>query len=173
MTKPVLPKTRPERLYERAQKVIPGGVNSPVRSCKAVDAHPVFIDRADGAYIWDVDANQYTDYIGSWGATIFGHRHPRILDALEDAIVRGTSFGAPCPPEVDMAELISRLVPSMEMVRLVNSGTEACMSAVRLARGFTKRSMIIKFDGCYHGHADSFLVPAGSGVATRGICRLP
>jgi len=173
MTQAVLPQTRSERLFERAEKVMPGGVNSPVRSCKAVDAHPVFIDRADGAYIWDVDVNQYTDYIGSWGATILGHRHPRVLDALEDAIVKGTSFGAPCPPEVEMAELISRLVPSMEMLRLVNSGTEACMSAIRLARAFTKRSIIVKFDGCYHGHADSFLIQAGSGLATLGIASSP
>jgi glutamate-1-semialdehyde 2,1-aminomutase len=173
MTQAVLPTTRSERLFERAEKVIPGGVNSPVRSCKAVDAHPVFIDRADGAYIWDVDVNQYTDYVGSWGATILGHRHPRVLDALEDAIVKGTSFGAPCQPEVELAELISRLVPSMEMVRLVNSGTESCMSAVRLARAFTKRAMIIKFDGCYHGHADSFLIQAGSGLATLGIASSP
>ncbi len=169
MTQAVLPATRSERLFDRAEKVIPGGVNSPVRSCKAVDGKPVFIDRADGAYIWDVDVNQYTDYIGSWGATILGHRHPRVLDALEDALVKGTSFGAPCQSEVEIAELISRLVPSMEMVRLVNSGTEACMSALRLARAFTKRSMVVKFDGCYHGHADSFLIQAGSGLATLGI----
>lgn len=165
--------TKSERLFERAKKVIPGGVNSPARACKSVKADPIFISRADGAYLYDVDGGAYIDYIGSWGAMILGHRHPRIMEAIEDAMQLGTSFGAPTEREVEMAELITRLVPSVEMVRMVNSGTEACMSALRLARAHTKRSMIIKFDGCYHGHADSFLIKAGSGLATLGISSSP
>lgn len=160
-------------LFERAQKVIPGGVNSPVRACLSVDSSPLFIERADGAFMFDVDGNSYIDYVGSWGAMILGHRHPRVLEAIEDALYASTSFGAPTRAEVEMAELVSRLVPSMEMVRMVNSGTEACMSALRLARAFTGRSMLIKFDGCYHGHADSFLIKAGSGLATLGISSSP
>jgi len=155
--------------FERAQKYIPGGVNSPVRSCKSVESTPIFIDRADGAHLFDVDGNRYIDYVGSWGPMILGHRHPRVLEALEDVLIRGTSFGAPCTAEVDLAEHICKAIPSMEMVRMVNSGTEATMSAIRLARAFTKRSLIVKFDGCYHGHADSFLIKAGSGLATLGI----
>ncbi|HEY9775130.1 MAG TPA: glutamate-1-semialdehyde 2,1-aminomutase [Planktothrix sp.] len=172
MTKTVVA-TRSQRLFERAQVHMPGGVNSPVRSCKSVGSEPVFIERADGSQMFDVDDNRYIDYCGSWGPMILGHRHPRVLQALEDALQLGTSFGAPCKQEVEMAELICKMVPSIEMVRMVNSGTEATMSAVRLARAFTKRSMIVKFDGCYHGHADSFLVKAGSGLATLGIASSP
>jgi glutamate-1-semialdehyde 2,1-aminomutase len=156
-------------LFARAKERIPGGVNSPVRSCKAVGGEPIFIARADGAYMFDEDRNRYIDYVGSWGAMILGHKHPRVQQAIEDAAVCGTSYGAPCKAEVEMAELICEMVPSVEMVRMVNSGTEACMSAVRLARAFTKRSLVVKFDGCYHGHADSFLIKAGSGLATLGI----
>jgi glutamate-1-semialdehyde 2,1-aminomutase len=156
-------------LFARAKERIPGGVNSPVRSCKAVGGEPIFIAHADGAHMFDVDKNRYIDYVGSWGAMILGHKHPRVLQAIEDAVQCGTSYGAPCKAEVEMAELICEMVPSVEMIRMVNSGTEACMSAVRLARAFTKKSLIVKFDGCYHGHADSFLVKAGSGLATLGI----
>ena len=138
---------RSSRLFERARAVIPGGVNSPVRSCKSVGHDPIFINRADGAYMYDQDGNSYIDYVGSWGPMILGHRHPRVLEALEDALALGTSFGAPSRLEVEMAELICEIVPSIEMVRMVNSGTEACMSAVRLARAFTGRELIVKFDG--------------------------
>lgn len=165
--------TRSSHAFERAQKVIPGGVNSPVRACKAVNSTPIFIDRADGAYLFDLDGNRYIDYVGSWGPKILGHRHPRVLESLEDALRKDTSYGAPCLPEVELAEHICTALPSVEMVRMVNSGTEATMSAIRLARAFTKRSMIIKFDGGYHGHADSFLVKAGSGLATLGIASSP
>lgn len=161
--------TRSQQLFRRARTVIPGGVNSPVRSCNAVSAEPVFIERADGAYLFDVDGNRYVDYIGSWGPMILGHQHPRVLEVVEDCLRLGTSFGAPCKLEVELAELICNIVPSIEMVRMVNSGTEATMSALRLARAFTDRSLVIKFDGCYHGHADPFLVKAGSGLATFGI----
>ncbi|SRR5579875_215561 len=173
MTQTVLSASRSHQVFDRALKVAPGGVNSPVRSCKSVASEPVFIDRADGAYMWDVDGNRYIDYVGSWGAMILGHRHPRVLEAIEDGLLRGTSFGAPCAAEVELAELIQKIVPSMELVRMVNSGTEATMSAIRLARAFTSRQMIVKFDGCYHGHADSFLVRAGSGLATLGIASSP
>jgi len=172
MTKTQL-ESRSKQAFERASKVMPGGVNSPVRSCKAVDATPIFIDRADGAYMWDIDENRYIDYVGSWGPMILGHRHPRVLEALEDALMRGTSYGAPSVHEIELAELVVSSVPSIEMVRLVSSGTEATMSAIRLARAFTKRDMIIKFDGCYHGHADSFLIKAGSGLQTLGITSSP
>jgi glutamate-1-semialdehyde 2,1-aminomutase len=159
-----------QRLYERAKMVIPGGVNSPVRSCQSVNSHPIFMQRANGSTISDVDRNDYIDYVGSWGPMILGHRHPRVLEALEDVFKESsTSYGAPCKYEVEMAELICELVSSVDMVRMCSSGTEACMSAVRLARAFTKRDLIVKFDGCYHGHADSFLVKAGSGLATLGI----
>jgi len=161
--------SRSHRLFERAKAVIPGGVNSPARSCKAVGADPIYIDRADAAYLFDVDGNRLIDYVGSWGPMILGHRHPRVQEALEDALVRGTSYGVSSPYEVQMAELICATIPSIEMIRMVNSGTEATMSAIRLARAFTKRSRIIKFDGCYHGHGDSLLVKAGSGLATLGI----
>lgn len=173
MSQATVSASRSQAAFERALKRIPGGVNSPVRSCKSVESTPVFIDRADGAYMWDIDGNRYIDYVGSWGPMILGHRHPRVLEAIEDVLQRGTSFGAPCLDEVEMAELVCRLVPSIEVVRMVNSGTEACMSAVRLARAFTGRPLIIKFDGCYHGHADSFLVKAGSGLATLGIASSP
>lgn len=168
-----LVQTKSDKLFERAQKFIPGGVNSPVRSCKAVGATPLFISKADGSTIWDVDNNSFIDYCGSWGAHVLGHRYPRVQEAIEEALVRGTSFGAPTALEVELAETICKLVPSIEMVRMVNSGTEATMSAIRLARAFTQRTMVLKFDGCYHGHADSFLVKAGSGLATLGISSSP
>lgn len=157
------------QLFEQALKVTPGGVNSPVRACRSVNAKPVFIERADGAYLFDVDGNRYIDYIGSWGPMILGHRHPAVVEALAAVCERGTSFGAPTELEIELADLIIQAVPSIDVVRMVNSGTEATMSAVRLARGVTGRDMIIKFDGCYHGHADTLLVEAGSGVATLGI----
>lgn len=156
-------------LFDRAVNLIPGGVNSPVRACKSVGAEPVFIDRAEGCLIFDVDGNRYIDYIGSWGPLILGHRHPAVMDAIISVLKRGTSFGAPIDLEVRLAEMVIEAVPSVEMVRMVNSGTEATMSAVRLARGATRRDVVIKFDGCYHGHADTLLVAAGSGVATLGI----
>lgn len=165
--------TRSHQIFERAKSVIPGGVNSPVRSCKSVGSEPIFMDRADGPHLFDIDGNRYVDYVGSWGPMILGHRHPRVLEAIELTLKQGTSFGAPCRAEVEMAELVCKLMPSIEMVRMVNSGTEATMSAIRLARAFTKRAMIVKFDGCYHGHADSFLVKAGSGLATLGISSSP
>jgi glutamate-1-semialdehyde 2,1-aminomutase len=156
-------------LFERANRCIPGGVNSPVRAGKSVGIDPPFIARAEGAVLWDADGNKYIDYVCSWGPMILGHSHPKVVQALEESIPLGTSYGAPTEREVEMAELIVEMVPSIEMVRMVNSGTEATMSALRLARGFTGREKIIKFDGCYHGHADSLLVSAGSGVATLGI----
>ncbi len=161
------------RLFERAKQVIPGGVNSPARSCQAVGAMPVFIKGADGAHIYDVDGESYIDYVCSWGPMVLGHKHPQVMEAIEHALAHGTSFGAPCPAEVEMAELICKTMPSIEMIRMVNSGTEATMSALRLARAYTNKSMIIKFDGCYHGHADSLLVKAGSGLATLGIASSP
>ena len=156
-------------LFKRALRSIPGGVNSPVRAGKAVGVDPLFISRAKGCYLWDADGSRYIDYICSWGPMILGHGHPDVVRALEDSLSNGTSYGAPTELEVDMAEAIIDMIPSVDMVRMVNSGTEAAMSAVRLARGFTGRDKIIKFDGCYHGHADSLLVSAGSGVATLGI----
>jgi glutamate-1-semialdehyde 2,1-aminomutase len=156
-------------LFNRAVNLIPGGVNSPVRACKSVGAEPIFIDRAEGCLIFDADGNRYIDYIGSWGPLILGHRHPAVMDAIVSVLERGTSFGAPIDLEVQLAEKVVEAVPSVEMVRMVNSGTEATMSAVRLARGVTQRDVVIKFDGCYHGHADTLLVAAGSGVATLGI----
>ena len=158
-----------DHLFERASRYIPGGVNSPVRAGKAVGINPPFIARADGAFLWDADENEYIDYVCSWGPMILGHSHPEVVQALEESIRLGTSYGAPTEREVEMAETIIEMVPSIEMVRMVNSGTEATMSAIRLARGYTGREKIIKFDGCYHGHADSLLVTAGSGVATLGI----
>lgn len=161
--------TKSDKLFDEACKVLPGGVNSPARSCKSVDSSPIFIAKADGSRIFDVDENEYIDYVGSWGPMILGHRHPRVLEAIELALENGISYGAPCRQEVELAQLVCEMMPSIEMVRFVNSGTEATMSAIRLARGFTGRDKIIKFDGCYHGHADSFLVKAGSGLATLGI----
>jgi glutamate-1-semialdehyde 2,1-aminomutase len=158
-----------ERLYRQAEEVIPGGVNSPVRSCRAVGTTPLFISSGQGSRIFDVDGKGYIDYVGSWGPLILGHAHPEVVEAVKAAAEKGTSFGVPTPIEVEMAQMITQLVPSMEMVRMVNSGTEATMSAIRLARGHTGRNKIIKFDGCYHGHADMLLVKAGSGVATFGI----
>ncbi|HHV29801.1 glutamate-1-semialdehyde 2,1-aminomutase [Acetivibrio mesophilus] len=156
-------------LFERAKKVIPGGVNSPVRAFNAVGGCPPFIKKAKGARIYDVDGNEYIDYVGSWGPMILGHSHPKVLEAISKTMVDGLSFGAATELEVQMAELILELVPSIEMVRMVNSGTEAVMSALRVARGYTKREKIIKFAGCYHGHADNMLVKAGSGALTNGI----
>ena len=161
--------SRSEALFARAKKVIPGGVNSPVRAFGAVGGNPRFIASADKEMITDVDGNTYIDYIGSWGPMILGHNHPAILEAVKKAAEKGLSFGAGCPDEVDMAELICEMVPSVEMVRMVNSGTEAVMSAIRAARGFTGRNKIIKFEGCYHGHCDAMLVKAGSGVMTSGV----
>ncbi|WP_337879114.1 glutamate-1-semialdehyde 2,1-aminomutase [Rheinheimera sp.] len=165
--------SRSEQLFQQAQHTIPGGVNSPVRAFKSVGGTPVFIDRADGAYLFDVDGNKYIDYIGSWGPMLLGHNHPAIREAVMKAAEKGLSFGAPCPAEITMAETVSELVPSMEMVRMVSSGTEATMSAIRLARGFTGRNSILKFEGCYHGHADSLLVKAGSGALTLGVPNSP
>jgi len=160
---------RSEDLFNRALQCIPGGVNSPVRAFRAVGGNPPFIARGDGSRIWDVDGREYIDYVGSWGPLLFGHRPPEVLAALEDVLGTGTSFGAPTEREVELAEVICKMIPSVEKVRLVNSGTEATMSAIRLARGYTKRDRIVKFDGCYHGHGDSLLVKAGSGVATLGL----
>ena len=158
-----------QKLYERALDIIPGGVNSPVRACRSVGTEPLFIKYADGCMIFDEDGNRFIDYIGSWGPMILGHRHPAVIDAISAVLSRGTSFGAPTDLEITLAEMVIDTVPSVEMVRMVNSGTEATMSAIRLARGFTGRDTIIKFDGCYHGHADALLVAAGSGVATLSI----
>lgn len=155
-------------LFERARAVIPGGVNSPVRAFKAVGGTPRFIERAEGAYFWDANGQRYIDYIGSWGPMILGHGHPAVLDAVREAVSQGLSYGAPTEREVDLVEALLALYPSMDMVRLVSSGTEAGMSAIRLARGATGRSKIMKFEGCYHGHADALLVKAGSGLATFG-----
>jgi glutamate-1-semialdehyde 2,1-aminomutase len=157
-----------EILFQRAQAVIPGGVNSPVRAFKAVGGTPRFIAKAQGAYMWDADGKRYIDYIGSWGPMILGHGHPQVVAAVQAALLEGFSFGAPTEREVELAEEIIKLFPSIEQVRLVSSGTEAGMSAIRLARGFTRRKKIIKFEGCYHGHADALLVKAGSGLATFG-----
>jgi glutamate-1-semialdehyde 2,1-aminomutase len=156
-------------LFDLAKDVIPGGVNSPARACKAVGTQPIFINHADGCMIYDEDGNGFIDYIGSWGPMILGHRHPEVIEAVSAVLKRGTSFGAPTDLEIRLADMVVDTVPSIEMVRMVNSGTEATMSAIRLARGFTGRDTIIKFDGCYHGHADTLLVEAGSGVATLSI----
>lgn len=158
-----------ERLFARANERIPGGVNSPVRAWGAVGGHPLFVQRARGCHLFDVDGREYIDYLGSWGPMILGHAHPAVLGALRDAMANGTSFGAPTAGEVDLAETLCAALPSMDMVRLVNSGTEATMTAVRLARGFTGRAKIVKFAGCYHGHVDALLVRAGSGAATFGV----
>lgn len=157
------------QLFERAARSNPGGVNSPVRAYRGVGGTPPFIVRGEGSRIFDVDGNEFMDYVGSWGPLILGHRHPEVMEALADAMSRGTSFGAPTEQEVELAEIVCAMVPSIEMLRLVNSGTEATMSALRLARAFTGRDLTVKFEGCYHGHVDSLLVKAGSGVATLGL----
>lgn len=161
--------TKSIQMFERAKELLPGGVSSPVRAFRAVGGQPLFISRGEGPYLFDVDGNQYIDYVLSWGPLILGHAHPSIVAALEDAVKRGTSYGAPSPLEIELAELIQEFMPGLEMMRFVNSGTEATMSALRLARAFTSRDKIIKFEGCYHGHADLLLVQAGSGVATLGL----
>jgi glutamate-1-semialdehyde 2,1-aminomutase len=157
------------RLFRRAQELMPGGVNSPVRAFRSVGGEPFFVDRAEGCRLRDVDGHEYIDYVMSWGALLLGHAHPAVTRALEEAVARGTSYGIPAAGEVELAELVVGAVPSVEMVRFVNSGTEATMAAVRLARGATGRDVLLKFSGCYHGHGDSFLVQAGSGVATLGL----
>jgi glutamate-1-semialdehyde 2,1-aminomutase len=156
------------QLFERAQARIPGGVNSPVRAFRAVGGSPVFFERGSGPYLWDADGARYIDYVGSWGPMLAGHGHPAVVEAVQEAASRALSFGAPTEAEVQFAELLCRLVPSLELVRLVSSGTEATMTALRLARGFTGRSLVVKFEGCYHGHADALLVKAGSGALTFG-----
>jgi glutamate-1-semialdehyde 2,1-aminomutase len=161
--------TKSAEIFAAAQKLMPGGVNSPVRAFKSVGGQPIVFDRVKDAYVWDVDGNQYIDYVGSWGPAICGHANPEVIAALHDALAKGTSFGAPCYLENVLAEMVINAVPSVEMVRFVNSGTEACMAVLRLMRAFTGRDKIIKFEGCYHGHADMFLVKAGSGVATLGL----
>ncbi|HCY76806.1 MAG TPA: glutamate-1-semialdehyde-2,1-aminomutase [Ignavibacteriales bacterium] len=165
--------TKSKQLFEKAKRFIPGGVNSPVRAFKSVGGDPIFIERGSGSKLYDVDGNEYIDYIGSWGPHLFGHNPPFIKEALKRTFENGTSFGAPTEMEVKMAQLITELVPSVEMVRMVNSGTEATMSAVRLARGYTGRDKFIKFEGCYHGHADHFLIKAGSGALTFGVPTSP
>ena len=162
-------RSKSENLFREAQNLIPGGVNSPVRACGSVGGQPVFIEKGDKARIYDVDGNEYIDYVLSWGPLILGHRPPGVIEALKKVLETGTSFGAPTELETDLARLVIDMVPSVEKIRMVNSGTEATMSAIRLARGYTGRDIIIKFDGCYHGHADTLLVAAGSGVATLGI----
>jgi glutamate-1-semialdehyde 2,1-aminomutase len=161
--------TRSQEIFAAAQQLMPGGVSSPVRAFKSVGGHPIVFDRVKGAYAWDVDGNRYIDYVGSWGPAICGHAHPEVIAALHEALEKGTSFGAPCELENHLAQLVIEAVPSVGMVRFVNSGTEACMAVLRLMRAFTGREKVIKFEGCYHGHADMFLVKAGSGVATLGL----
>jgi glutamate-1-semialdehyde 2,1-aminomutase len=165
--------TQSEELFARALRLIPGGVNSPVRAFKAVGGTPLFIRKAEGARVWDADGKAYIDYVGSWGPMILGHAYPPVVEAVQRAAALGTSYGAPCAAEVELAERVVRLVPSIEKVRFVSSGTEATMSALRVARGFTGRRKILKFEGCYHGHADGLLVAAGSGVATLGLPGAP
>ncbi|MBF0449961.1 MAG: glutamate-1-semialdehyde 2,1-aminomutase [Candidatus Magnetomorum sp.] len=157
------------QLYERAKSILPGGVNSPVRACRSVDCQPLFIDHAEGSHLFDADGHSYIDYVGSWGPMILGHRHPEVINALSAALNKGISYGAPTQNEIELAECILSAFPAMDMIRMVNSGTEATMSAIRLARACTQREKVVKFDGCYHGHADTLLVAAGSGVATLGI----
>ena len=165
--------TRSKKLFEQAKKVIPGGVNSPVRAFKSVGGTPIFINHALGAYLIDEDENKYIDYISSWGPMIIGHAHPEIINAINNQSLKGTSYGIPTELENKMAELVVSLAPNVDKVRFVNSGTEACMTAVRLARGYTNRDKIIKFSGCYHGHSDSFLIQAGSGASTLGVPNSP
>jgi glutamate-1-semialdehyde 2,1-aminomutase len=166
-------RSRSQAAFERACKVIPGGVNSPARAFGGVGGRPLFIARGDGPYLYDIDGNRYLDYVGSWGPLILGHNHPRVTQAVSEALTRGTTFGAPTEIETQLAELICELVPSIDMVRMVSSGTEAAMSAIRLARGFTGRDIIVKFAGCYHGHVDSLLVAAGSSATTLGVPNSP
>ncbi|MEM6350511.1 MAG: glutamate-1-semialdehyde 2,1-aminomutase [Cyanobacteria bacterium P01_D01_bin.14] len=161
--------SKSQEIFTAAKDLMPGGVSSPVRAFKSVGGQPIVFDRVKGAYIWDVDGNQYIDYVGTWGPAICGHAHPEVLQALSEALEKGTSFGAPCALENVLAEMVIDAVPSVEMVRFVNSGTEACMAVLRLMRAYTQREKVIKFEGCYHGHADMFLVKAGSGVATLGL----
>jgi glutamate-1-semialdehyde 2,1-aminomutase len=170
---PLMHYDKSSALFRRAQELIPGGVNSPVRACRSVGSEPCFIQRAQGCYLYDADGNVFVDYVGSWGPMILGHRHPAVVQAIETALEMGTSFGAPTEMEIELAQMVVDAVPSVEMVRMVNSGTEATMSAIRLARAATGRDGIIKFDGCYHGHADGLLVDAGSGVATLAIAGSP
>lgn len=162
-----------QELFSRAREYIPGGVNSPVRAFRAVGMDPLFIQEASGCKVRDVDGNTFIDYVGSWGPLILGHSHPQVIQAVQEAALKGTSYGAPCEAELEMAEMICQAIPSMEMVRMVNSGTEATMSAIRLARAYTGRSKIVKFEGCYHGHSDSFLIKAGSGLMTGGVPTSP
>ncbi|OKH29039.1 glutamate-1-semialdehyde 2,1-aminomutase [Chroogloeocystis siderophila] len=169
MVKTTIKTTKSEEIFAAAQNLMPGGVSSPVRAFKSVGGQPIVFDHVKGAYIWDVDGNQYIDYVGTWGPAICGHAHPEVIAALHEALEKGTSFGAPCVLENVLAEMVIDAVPSIEMVRFVNSGTEACMAVLRLMRAFTGRDKVIKFEGCYHGHADMFLVKAGSGVATLGL----
>jgi glutamate-1-semialdehyde 2,1-aminomutase len=157
------------QLFQQAQNLFPGGVNSPVRAFRAVGGQPLFIERGEGPYLFDVDGNRFIDYVLSWGPLISGHAHPKVVEAIQQAALKGTSYGAPSPLEIELAKSIMEFMPNLEMLRFVNSGTEATMSALRLARAYTKRDKIIKFDGCYHGHADMLLVQAGSGVATLGL----
>jgi glutamate-1-semialdehyde 2,1-aminomutase len=161
--------TKSISLFQEAQKLLPGGVDSPVRAFRAVGGQPLFIERGEGSYLYDVDGNRYIDYVLSWGPLITGHAHPKIVEAVQQAAIKGTSYGAPSPLEIELAKSVRDFMPNIEMIRFVNSGTEATMSALRLARAFTRRDKIIKFDGCYHGHADLLLVQAGSGVATLGL----
>ncbi|MBK8807990.1 MAG: aminotransferase class III-fold pyridoxal phosphate-dependent enzyme, partial [Bacteroidales bacterium] len=159
--------------FKEAIKQIPGGVNSPVRSFKSVECNPVFIDKALGSNIWDIDGNEYIDFVGSWGPMILGHANEEVLDALQETAMKGTSFGAPTLLETRLAGLVKSMVPSVDLLRMVNSGTEATMSALRLARAFTKKDKVVKFEGCYHGHNDSFLIQAGSGAMTLSIPNSP
>lgn len=165
--------TRSKELFERAQQSIPGGVNSPVRAFRGVGGTPIFVEKAKGAYLYDADGKQYIDYINSWGPMILGHAYGPVVNAIREKVLGSTSFGAPTELEIEMAELIKSMVPNVDLVRMVSSGTEACMSAIRLARGYTGRNKFVKFEGCYHGHADAFLVKAGSGVATFNIQTVP
>src|SRR5213592_4370787 len=172
-TKTTVDRAKSRAAFERAQKLIPGGVNSPARAFGAVGGEPPFIARGEGAHLIDLDGNRYVDYVGSWGPMILGHAHPRVVAAVQEAVGRGTSYGASTELEVRLAERITQAIPSVERVRLVNSGTEAVMSAVRVARAFTGRSNVLKFEGWYRGHADGFLAKAGSGIATLGIPDTP
>ena len=164
---------RSSQLFSRAQQSIPGGVNSPVRAFKSVGGTPVFMKSAKGAYLFDADGNMYIDYINSWGPMILGHAYEPVVEAVREKVLSSTSFGAPTELEIEIAELIKTMAPNVDLIRMVNSGTEACMSAIRLARGYTGRNKFIKFEGCYHGHADAFLVKAGSGLATFNIQTVP